>query len=380
MSTVAPLPAADLSPSSASFDPADFAVPTGREEQWRFAPMDRFRWALEVDPNAGSVRGAGHPMLRNEPAGPVSSDSWTPTDLPAAVARSAATNAVIIEIPPDVVLDEPIRVELTAQATTSYQHVLIRAGAFSRASVVLILPESADVSGAIVVEVGDAASLQVTAILDSDGRFVCSWPATIGRDASYTGCMVTLGGQAVRIRPSVHYAGPGGRAELLGVFLADDQEYLEHRIFVDHDQPRCTSNVIYKGALSGERSHSVWVGDVLVRRAAVGINTYEVNRNLLLNDGPRADSVPNLELETGDVEGAGHASATGRFDEQQLFYLMSRGIPEQIARQLVVRGFFADVLGRLGMADLQADIVGRIAARLGLELPQDDEPTGSVDE
>jgi Fe-S cluster assembly protein SufD len=175
----------------------------------------------------------------------------------------------------------------------------------------------------------------------------------------------------------VHYRGPGGRAELLGVFLADGDDYLEHRVFVEHDQPRCSSNVIYKGALAGAGAHTVWIGDVLVRRTATGINTYEVNRNLLLDDGPRADSVPNLELETGDVEGAGHASTTGRFDEQQLFYLMSRGIPEPIARQLVVRGFFADVLGRLGLADLQADIVGRIAARLGMDLQAD---SGDQDE
>lgn len=329
--------------------------------------MDQFRWALAVDESAGAVIGSGHPLIRNEPIGQVAAGAWIPTDLPSAVARAAASNAVIVDIPADSVIDEPIKVQLRAEGATAYQHVLIRAGAFSRASVIVVHPDVGDVSGAIAVEVGDGASLQVTAILDGSGRYVGSWPATVGRDASYIGCMVTLGGRAVRIRPSVHYAGPGGRAELLGVFLVDGSQYAEHRIFVEHDQPRCTSNVIYKGALSGENAHSVWIGDVLVRREAVGINTYEVNRNLLLNDGPRADSVPNLELETGDVEGAGHASATGRFDEQQLFYLMSRGIPEGIARQLVVRGFFADVLGRLGMADLQADIVERIAARLGLD-------------
>lgn len=360
-------PAADLAPRTASLDPDDFPKPSGREEEWRFAPMDRFTWALSIDPEAGEVRGSGHPLVRNEPMASASLGSWVPTDLPGAVARSGARNAVVVEIPADVVVDLPIAVVLEADRPVAYQHVEIRAGAFSRASVIVIHPRSGQVSGALAVEVADGASLQVVSIVDGSTSHVSCWPATLGRDASYTGCMVTLGGQAVRVLPSVHYAGPGGNAELLGVFLADGQEYVEHRIFVEHDQPRCTSNVVYKGALSGEKAHSVWVGDVLVRREAVGINTYEVNRNLLLNDGPRADSVPNLELETGDVEGAGHASATGRFDEQQLFYLMSRGIPEEMARQLVVRGFFADVLGRLGLPELQADIVGRISARLGLD-------------
>ena len=154
--------------------------------------------------------------------------------------------------------------------------------------------------------------------------------------------------------------------ELLGAFLADQDQYLEHRIFVEHDHPHCSSNVVYKGALSGAGAHTVWVGDVLVRREAVGTDTYELNRNLLLDDGPRADSVPNLELETGDVASAGHASATGRFDDEQLFYLQSRGIPAALARQLVVRGFFVDVLSRIPSPQWQERVLERISARLGM--------------
>lgn len=368
--TIAAAPASDLAPRTASLDPDHFPVPTGREEEWRFAPIDRFAESFATSPGAGAVLGSGHPLVRNAPMEHAS--SWVPTDLPAAIARAGAANAVIVEIPRDTVIDEPIRVRLTAEADLAYQHVEIRAGAFSRASVILEQSTAASVSGAVVVDAGDGATLQVVSVLDgpATGTHVSAWPARVGRDASFTGCAVTLAGHAVRIQPSVQYAGPGGQAVLLGVFLAESDQYVEHRVFVDHDQPRCTSNVIYKGALSGEHAHSVWVGDVLVRRTATGINTYEMNRNLLLDDGPRADSVPNLELETGDVEGAGHASATGRFDEEQLFYLQSRGIPQDRARQLVVRGFFADVLGRLGLQECQRDIVGRISARLGL--PADD--------
>lgn len=110
----------------------------------------------------------------------------------------------------------------------------------------------------------------------------------------------------------------------------------------------------------------MWVGDVLVRRGATGTDTYEMNRNLLLTEGPRADSVPNLELETGDIVGAGHASATGRFDDEQLFYLQARGIPEHQARQLVVRGFFAEVLARLNQGQLRDAMMRLISHRLGL--------------
>jgi Fe-S cluster assembly protein SufD len=108
----------------------------------------------------------------------------------------------------------------------------------------------------------------------------------------------------------------------------------------------------------------VWVGDVLIRAAAEGTKTYELNRNLLLSEGARADSVPNLEIETGQIEGAGHASASGRFDDEQLFYLMARGIPHDQARRLVVRGFFADVVGRIGVPDVEAEVMAAVEAEL----------------
>jgi Fe-S cluster assembly protein SufD len=108
----------------------------------------------------------------------------------------------------------------------------------------------------------------------------------------------------------------------------------------------------------------VWVGDVLIQTQATGTSTYEINRNLLLTDGARADSVPNLEIETGEVVGAGHASTTGRFDDEQLFYLMSRGVPEGEARKLVVRGFFAELLAKIPVAELRERLGATIEARL----------------
>ena len=104
----------------------------------------------------------------------------------------------------------------------------------------------------------------------------------------------------------------------------------------------------YKGALQGAGARTVWVGDVLIGNAATGTDSYEQNRNLVLTDGTRADSVPNLEIETGDIAGAGHASATGRFDDEQLFYLMARGIREDEARRLVVRGFLTEIVQKIG--------------------------------
>jgi Fe-S cluster assembly protein SufD len=186
----------------------------------------------------------------------------------------------------------------------------------------------------------------------------------VGRDAKVVHVQVALGGDVVRQYTTVDYAGRGGEAELYGLYFADSGQHLEHRLLVDHSVPDCRSYVAYRGALQGERAHTVWVGDVLIRAEATGTDTYEVNRNLVLTDGARADSVPNLEIETGEVIGAGHASATGRFDDEQLFYLMARGIPEVEARRLVVRGFFAELLAKIPVEELRERLGSAIEARL----------------
>jgi Fe-S cluster assembly protein SufD len=168
----------------------------------------------------------------------------------------------------------------------------------------------------------------------------------------------------VRVNVSCAYEGSGGEADLLGLYFADAGQHLEHRLFVDHNAPRTKSNVDYKGALQGRNAHTVWIGDVLIRKVAEGIETYESNRNLVLTDGARADSVPNLEIETGEIEGAGHASTTGRFDDEQMFYLCSRGIGEDEARRLVVHGFFADIIRRIGIPDIQSRLLASVEAEL----------------
>ena len=141
-------------------------------------------------------------------------------------------------------------------------------------------------------------------------------------------------------------------------------QHLEHRIHVDHNVGYAKSRVNYKGALSGDGARTVWIGDVFIRAAADGTDTYEINRNLLLSDGARADSVPNLEIETGDIVGAGHASTTGRFDDEQLFYLESRGIPESEAKRLVIRGFFLEILSKIAIESIEERIMERIDADL----------------
>jgi Fe-S cluster assembly protein SufD len=196
------------------------------------------------------------------------------------------------------------------------------------------------------------------------GVIVCEHQFVINKDANIRSLVVQLGGDIVRYVPRAKFSGNHGAVELLGVFLATNGQFFENRVFVDHNMKDCKSNVLYRGGAQGEGSHTVWVGDVLIRKIATGTNTYEMNRNLLLDDGARADSVPNLEIETGEVEKAGHASVTGRLDDDQLFYLMSRGIDEPTARQLVIEGFFSGIFGEFTHPELKERLNERLNAAI----------------
>jgi len=354
-----------------SFDPADFPPIHGREEDWRFTPINRLRGLHESPVTDGkvSVTVCAPDAARVETVGrddPRLGAAGAPMDRVGANAFAGFGSATVITVPKDLVLAEPIRVSLHGEGGVVLGHLQVAVERFASAVVVLEHTGSAAYADNVEFLVADGAKLTVLVVHDWDGNavHVSQQHARIGRDASFKSINVTFGGDVVRVVPQVKYTGPGGDAELLGVYFADDGQHLEQRLFVDHAVPNCRSRVTYKGALQGAGAHTVWIGDVLIRAAAEGTDTYELNRNLVLSDGARADSVPNLEIETGEIVGAGHASATGRFDDEQLFYLQARGIAEDEARRLVVRGFFADVIGRIGLPDIEQRLMEQVDAEL----------------
>jgi Fe-S cluster assembly protein SufD len=254
---------------------------------------------------------------------------------------------------------------LGAEETTG-GHLALRFGAHSKAVVVVNHTGSAAVAAVVEIVVGDGADVTVVSIQDwaDDAVHLAHHQALVGRDATYKHAAISFGGDVVRMDANVSYAGPGGSAELLGLYFADAGQHIEHRLFADHNAPHTKSHVVYKGALQGAGAHTVWIGNVLIRKVAEGIETYEENRNLVLTDGCRADSVPNLEIETGEIEGAGHASATARFDDEQLFYLQSRGVSEKEAQRLVVHGFFNDLIRKVGVPSIEDRLLTTVEAEL----------------
>jgi Fe-S cluster assembly protein SufD len=348
-----------------SFDVDAFEVPHGRDEMWRFTPLKRLRGLHDgsaVANGKAQITVGEQPGVRTETVRRGDErlgQGGIPTDRVAAQAFSSFNSATVVTVARDTEVAKPIEIAVTGpgEGAVAYGHLQIRVEELARAIVVVDLRGSGTYADNLEIIVGDSAALGVIWLADwaDDTVHVSAHHARLGKDSVLGHVNVTLGGDLVRTSTTVRFTAPGGDAQLLGTYFADDGQHFESRLLVDHAYPNCRSDVLYKGALQADPesdrpdAHTVWVGDVLIRAEATGTDTYEANRNLVLTDGARADSVPNLEIETGEIVGAGHASATGRFDDEQLFYLQARGIPEVQARRLIVRGFFGEIIQKIAV-------------------------------
>lgn len=371
-----PVPSKTKAQALRSFDVADFPALTGREEEWRFTPLKRLRGLATAD--GAAPAGVGLKYEHDQlPAGvtvsTVDREDRTrgllvPFDRISAYAYGRAEQALQIAVTPEAVLGEPATVRVVGGGADgiSAGHTVVDVGRFAQGTLVLEQVGSTTLADNLEVVLGDGAQVTLVTVTDWAADAVQAQHVKVrtGRDARLVHIQVTLGGDLVRQYTSVEFAGRGGDVEAYGLYFADAHQHLEHRLLVDHAVPDCRSYVHYRGGLQGDGARTVWVGDVLIQAEATGTDTYEINRNLVLSDGARADSVPNLEIETGEVIGAGHASATARFDDDQLFYLMSRGIGGDEARRLVVRGFFAELLHRIPVHALRERLEAAIEARL----------------
>lgn len=367
-----------------SFNVEDFPVPHGRDEEWRFISLRRIR-GLHNDKFDEAVAQDVRVDVPAAAAGSVTVETVAkdderlgraaaPVDRVAAQAWTSMTEASYISVAKDAVVSEPVTVTVTGrgEGVTSFGAVVVDVADGADAIVSIRYTGTGTHADNLEFIVGDNARLTVIVDADWDTGAVhlSGQHIVLGRDATLRYNAATFGGDVVRMVPRVKFTAPGGDAELLGVYFADDGQYFENRLLVDHAVPNCRSNVMYKGALQADPSsdlpdaHTTWVGDVLIRANAQGTDTYEVNRNLVLTEGARADSIPNLEIETGEIAGAGHAATVGRFDDEQVFYLMARGIPEAEARRLIIRGFFSEVINRIPVESIREELEKRVTDEL----------------
>ncbi|WP_396668404.1 Fe-S cluster assembly protein SufD [Microbacterium sp. R86528] len=357
-----------------SYSPEDFGAPSGREVNWKHTPVDRITGVLDLaaastDASVTITAPDGVEITTKAIGEAPRGEAFVPEDLSGALAWQRSSEASHVRIPASLELSEPVLIDVTGVTELTHQHLVIEAAENSHATVLLRHSGPALFAQNVEIIVRDGANLKVVSVQqwDDEAVHVAAHQARVDRDASLRHVVVSFGGGVVRVNPSLELSGAGSHGEMFGLSYADAGQHLESQVFLHHKGAETSGDVLYKGALQGEGARSVWIGDVLIGPDATGTDSYEANRNLVLTDGARADSIPNLEIQTGDIRGAGHASATGRFDDEQLFYLQARGISEDEARRLVVLGFLTEIVQKIGIDSLEAELIAAVEEELAQE-------------
>jgi Fe-S cluster assembly protein SufD len=336
----------------ASTHPEDFPAISARQLEWRLSPIDALGALAEGELDGGhydvSVTGATHEWV---PMSSIAGKAGLPEDRISARAWSMTEDALHVRVDgvgDPVVIDRDIHGVRAA-------HLVLEFTANTHRSVIIANTGTASLAENVEIIAHDGSNGRVIHLneWDSIALHASSHFVRVDKDAHVDHILISLGGAVQRVNPAITLSGVGSSVESYGLYFADRGRHIEHQVFVHHKAAQTKSNVLYKGALHGKGTRTVWVGDVLIGPDATGTDSYEANRNLVLSDGARADSIPNLEIETGDIAGAGHASATGRLDDEHLFYLQARGITESEARRLVALGFLVEIVNHIKIPSLE---------------------------
>jgi Fe-S cluster assembly protein SufD len=281
-----------------------------------------------------------------------------------------AVEPIVLDVPAGVAVPAPVIVvhRVEREGAAVFPHLLVRAGADSSVTV-YDHQSSADVRALVVpqveLDVADAARVRYVQGQELGHQVwqLGRQSSRVGQDATFATHLVGLGGHYARTVVESSMEGRGGSGEMQAVYFGEGSQMHDFRTVQDHVAPNTTSNLLFKGAVQG-RSRAVYTGLIHIGKQASGVTAFQTNRNVKLSESAWAESVPNLEIENNDVR-CSHASAVGPVDEEQLFYLESRGIPPHVAEQLIVLGFLDEVIDRLPVVGAAAGLRAEIVAKLG---------------
>ena len=289
----------------------------------------------------------------------------------AALNAALWSDGIFLHVPRGVRLELPVRVTrwISEAGAAFFSRTLIVAEPTSQVSYVdEILSDDLEAqtftSSAVEVITQDGAQVQYVAVQRlGRGAFYQSQQRTLAyRDSTLDTLNVNLGASVSRVDLNARLLGPGANSDMLGLYFGDEDQHFDHNTSQDHVAPNANSDLLYKGALDGQ-SRAVFRGVIRVHEGAQQTDAYQTNRNLLLSEDARADSLPNLEIAADDVK-CSHGATVGQLDEEALFYITSRGIPQERAERLVVLGFLGEVLGRLPLGGVQEKVTRAIEAKL----------------
>jgi Fe-S cluster assembly protein SufD len=298
-----------------------------------------------------------------------------PTDRSKFTALHAAfrSGGTLVYVPPGVEVELPLQAMtwVDAEDVAVFPRTLLVVGENAEATFIDRYgspPMQRALSDAIVeIHAGPSSRVRYVALQEfGEGvTHLSVQRARVAKDASLRTLGVAFGGSLARAEVEALLAEDGASSEMLGVYFGDAEQHIDHRSIQDHVGSRTSSDLLYKGAMR-DTSNAIYTGTVIIEKGAHHCDAYQTNRNILLSEHARAHSVPNLEILTNDPTRCGHAASVGPVSDDELFYLMSRGIPAKEAERLIVFGFFAEVLDRVDLAEI----------REGLERAIEDEISG----
>ena len=314
----------------------------------------------------GSLAGLGGDRSDDGAPGSATDEADPFVDLSTAFAADVA----LVRVPAGVVVERPIVVVhwVDAEGGAVFPQLVVQTGATAQASILdyVSSPEGVATLTAPVVELdaGPASNLSYVGMQELGRRVwqVGHQTSRVARDATLSSLLVALGGHYARVSTDSRLEGQGGTSRLRAAYFGDGQQMHDFRTLQDHDAPKTTSDLLFKGAVEDD-SHAVYSGLIRIRKGAAGTNAFQTNRNLVLTHGAHADSVPNLEIEENDVR-CSHASAVGPIEEDQRYYLEARGMPPEVAERLIVLGFFEEIIEDVAIAGLRQPLRRSVAAKL----------------
>jgi Fe-S cluster assembly protein SufD len=314
--------------------------------------------SVTVNDDRVAIDTAGHDPNLGE------SDAFT------ALNRAHGAETLHIAVPAGQAVEQPVVVLhwVDAAGAAVFPRLVVEAGEASQVTVLDHSGSPGDTHALVVPVVqlvaGDAANLAYLNVQELGPSVwqIASHASQAGRDATINTAIVALGGDYARVRADSRLMGQGGTSNMLAVYFGDGGQMHDFRTMQDHDAPKTTSDLLFKGAVE-DLAHSVYTGLIRVRKGAAGTNAFQTNRNLVLTEGAHADSVPNLEIEENDVR-CSHASAVGPIDEEQRYYLEARGVPTQVAERLIILGFFDEIIERTPIPGLRPRLRRAVAAKL----------------
>ncbi len=292
-------------------------------------------------------------------------------DRPCAFNAARWDAGTFVYVPRGVHLELPVETVLTATGAAGrvFGRTLVIVEEGAKATVVdrYLSPDLdgvVNVSSVVELFVADGGELEHVSYIGwgSGVRHQATIRASVGKDAKVRSVNVTLGGDVVRVEPTIYCRGTGSDARALGLYFATGTQHFEHRVISRHEAPQTYSNLLYKGAIQ-DTAHTVFFGNLVVPPGAPGTDAYQTNRNLILSKGARADTIPFLEIETAEVK-CSHASSVSRVDDEQVFYLMSRGVPKPEAKHQIVYGFFQEVLDHISFDELREELQSAVRAKV----------------